>query len=205
MMQDTGRDFPLLWKVNYTLIARLLLVSRQPALFNLGNILLLCLIKLLLLETALCLSTEFLPLEDKKWVITIQLVTLTTWRPWTHSPQAYWSPRIDNINPCDSPYYLITNQPKNCVWADHIPWDSPLLPGLWKCFPESHQRVLAFWALDVLNSLNCILQEMLYFPWIDWLYCLRASWLKLGLVTLENLIRKVSSYMVYSLSFHISI
>lgn len=180
--QDTGQsNDPLLLKTRSIPTARLFWFpdsqsqSLQKQTFSL--------LKLLLLETALCLSTEFLPLEDKKWVITIQLVTLTTWRPWTHSPQAYWSPRIDNINPCDSPYYLITNQPKNCVWADHIPWDSPLLPGLWKCFPESHQRVLAFWALDVLNSLNCILQETLYFPWIDWLYCLRASWLKLGLVT----------------------
>ena len=27
---------------------------------------------------------------------------LTTWRPWAHSPQTYWSLRTDNVNPCDT-------------------------------------------------------------------------------------------------------
>ena len=41
---------------------------------------------------------------------------IATWWPWAHSPQACWSPRIDNDNPCDSTL-LSHHQPvRDCAW-----------------------------------------------------------------------------------------
>ena len=84
MTQNTRRDFPLLRKINPFPIVGMLLVCRQPTLitsqewgfwfpdnllpFSLyGKGTLICLIKHLLLKTALCLLIECFPLEGKDW------------------------------------------------------------------------------------------------------------------------------------------
>ena len=36
------------------------------------------------------------------WKLPTKWKMLTTWWPWAHSPQASWSLRTDNVNPCDT-------------------------------------------------------------------------------------------------------
>ena len=70
---------------------------------------------------------------------------LATWWSWAYSPL-----KIDIMNTCD-PSLLPHRQ--NYAQADHTPWDTPLSPGLWNCFAESHRGVWVFWALAVLDIL----------------------------------------------------
>ena len=63
---------------------------------------------------------------------------LTTWWPWAHSPQIYWSLRTDKVTlSC----YLTINQPETCAQVDHTPWDSTPSPGLLKCFPKKKKKL----------------------------------------------------------------
>ena len=95
----------------------------------------------------------------------------TTWCSWACSPL-----RIDSMDTCD-PSLLPHHQ--NHAQADHIPWDNPLSPGLWKCYAETRRGVWV-WALAALDSLPDTCNKHYAFlhrnlVLVDWLYCLQVS------------------------------
>ena len=84
---------------------------------------------------------------------------LTTWWPWAHSPQTYWSLRI--VNPCDT-----TLLPHHHPIRDLCTSWSPPSPGLEKCFAENPSGSLGFlsssgpglpsWCLEINTALSFI-------------------------------------------------
>ena len=104
---------------------------------------------------------------------------LTTWWPWTHSPQTYLHLRIDDVDPCDTTLFP-HHQPVRelCTSWSHT-LQPPSLTWHLKCFAETHWGLWAFWALAAwtfclvpCSKLTCLHHSLVS---VDWLCCAWVS------------------------------
>ena len=70
-------------------------------------------------------------------------------------PQAFWSLRIDNVNPCDS-IQLLHLHPIRELYrrTDHIPCFPAPSPGFYKCFAKTFLGVQGFQSMNHQSSVR---------------------------------------------------
>jgi len=87
---------------------------------------------------------------------------LTTWWPWAHSPQTYWSLSIDNANPCDITLFRSDQSLSHVRLCDPMNCSTPGLPVHHKLpkFTQTHVHQVS----DAIQTSHSLLSPSLPAP-----------------------------------------